>query len=242
MKMTSMLRYFIYSLISCLSLCMNLHAQEETTQTTDSLVVKQKYGLRVGVDASKIVRTFLETDYSAFELNADYRITNKLYVAGDVGTEERTTSTDYLNSTAKGSYLKVGFDYNMYNNWVGMENMVYSGLRFGLSNFDQTLNSYTIYDTNSPTWGETQVLEGETFSGLSAAWLELIFGFKAEIFNNLFVGINVQIKGRLSETQPDNFENIYIPGFGRTFDSGNFGVGFGYNISYLVPLFKKAKK
>jgi hypothetical protein len=242
MKMTSMLRYFIYSLICYLSLCMNLHAQEEDTQTPDSLVVKQKYGLRVGVDASKLARTFLETDYSGFELNADYRIAYKLYVAADLGIEERTSSTDYLNSTANGSYLKVGVDYNMYTNWAGMENMVYSGLRFGLSNFNQTLNSYTIYDTNNPTWGQTEVLEGKEFTGLSAAWLELVFGFKAEVFNNLFVGLNIQIKGRLSETQTDNFENIYIPGFGRTFDSGNFGVGFGYNISYLIPLLKKAKK
>ena len=120
--------------------------------------------------------------------------------------------------------------------------MVYSGLRFGISNFDQTLNSYTIYDTSSSTWGQTLISEGEKFKGLSATWLELVFGFKAEVLNNVFVGVNVQIKGRLSEVRPDNFENIYIPGFGRTFDSGNFGVGFGYNISYLVPLFKKAKK
>ena len=62
------------------------------------------------------------------------------------------------------------------------------------------------------------------------------------ILNNFFVGLNIQLKGRLSETQPDNFENIYIPGFGRTFDSGNFGFGFGYNVSYLIPLIKKAKK
>ena len=86
------------------------------------------------------------------------------------------------------------------------------------------------------------MLEGKDFKGLSSSWLELIFGFKAEILNNLFVGINVQLKGRLSEIQPDNFENIYIPGFGRTYDSGKFGVGFGYNISYLVPLIKKDKK
>ena len=241
MKMKSMLKYFI-SLIGCLSVCMSLHAQQDSIPTIDSLVVKEKYGLRVGVDLSKITRTLLETDYSAIELNADYRIADRLYIAGDLGNEERTTSTDYLNSTAKGSYLKIGVDYNMYDNWVGMENMVYFGLRFGLSNFDQTLNNYTIYDTSSATWGQTEVLEGEEFTGLSAAWLELIFGFKAEVLNNLFVGLNIQIKGRLSETQPDNFENIYIPGFGRTFDSGNFGVGFGYNISYLVPLFKKAKK
>ena len=241
MKMTSMLKYFI-SLVGCLSVCMSLQAQQDSIPSIDSLAVKQKYGLRVGIDASKIVRSFLETDYNAFEFNADYRLTNKLYAAGEFGTEERTTSTDYLNSTAKGSYLKVGVDFNMYNNWAGMENMVYSGLRFGLSKFNQTLNSYTIYDTNSATWGQTEVLEGENFKDLSASWLELVFGLKAEVLNNLFVGLNIQLKGRLSETQPDNFENIYIPGFGRTYDSGNFGVGFGYNISYLIPLIKKTKK
>jgi len=236
-----MLKYFI-SLVGCLSVCMSLQAQQDSIPSTDSLAVKQKYGLRVGIDASKIVRSFLETDYSAIELNADYRLTYRLYIAAEIGNEERTTSTDYLNSTANGTYLKAGVDYNMYNNWAGMENMVYSGFRLGISKFDQTLNSYTIYDTNSPTWGQTEVLEGKEFTGLSAAWLELVFGFKAEVFNNLFVGLNIQLKGRLSETQPDNFENIYIPGFGRTFDSGNFGVGFGYNISYLIPLLKKAKK
>ena len=38
----------------------------------------------------------------------------------------------------------------------------------------------------------------------------------------------------------NNFETIYIPGFGRTYDSGRFGMGFGYNISYLIPLYKKS--
>lgn len=241
MKMTSMLKYCI-SLIGCLSLCMSLHAQEDATTTTDSLVVKHKYGLRVGVDISKLVQTFLESDYSGLELNADYRLSDRIYVAGEIGNEEQTTSTDYLNSTAKGAYLKVGADYNMYNNWAGMENLVYSGIRFGISNFDQQLNSYTIYDVNNSTWGQTEVLEGENFKGLSATWIELVFGFKAEVLNNLFVGLNMQMKGRLSEKEPNNFENSYIPGFGRTFDSGNFGIGFGYNISYLIPLLKKAKK
>jgi hypothetical protein len=221
---------------------MSVYAQENSTKITDSLVVKHKYGIRVGVDISKLTRTFLESDYSGIELNADYRLTDRLYVAGEVGNEDHTTSNNYLNSTAKGTYLKVGVDYNMYNNWAGMENMVYSGVRLGISNFNQRLNNYTIYDVNNTTWGQTEIFDGKDFNGLNATWLELVFGFKAEIFNNLFMGLNVQIKRRLSEDQIDNFENLYIPGFGRTYDSGNFGVGWGYNISYLVPIFKKAKK
>ena len=53
--------------------------------------------------------------------------------------------------------------------------------------------------------------------------------------------MNVQLKGRITDTKPSNYENLYIPGFNRTFDSGTFGVGFGYNISYLIPIFKKEK-
>ena len=113
MKMTSMLKYCISCLIGCLSVCMNLYSQETDTTIADSLVVKHKYGLRVGIDASKLARTFLESDYSAFELNADYRLTYRLYAAGEIGNEEHTTSTDYLNSTAKGVYLKAGFDYSL---------------------------------------------------------------------------------------------------------------------------------
>ena len=120
-----------------------------------------------------------------------------------------------------------------------MENMIYSGLRLGYSTFSQTINNYTIFNTNQDWQPQTTVSTPEEFKGLSAIWVELIFGIKAEVLNNLYMGLNVQLKGRISETELDIFENIYIPGFGRTYDSGSFGIGFGYNVSYLIPLYKK---
>ena len=74
---------------------------------------------------------------------------------------------------------------------------------------------------------------------MAALWTELIIGIKAETLQNLYLGLNVQFKGLITEKESENFENIYIPGFNRTYDSGRFGVGFGYNISYLIPLYKK---
>jgi len=126
----------------------------------------------------------------------------------------------------------------MSKNWLGMENMIYAGFRVGAASFKQTFNSYTVYQTNQ-SWPPTTVNSGEEFNGLSAIWGELIIGIKAEVFNNVYVGLNAQLKGRITEKEPNNFENIFIPGFGRTYDSGSFGIGFGYNISYLIPLFKK---
>jgi len=238
MKMKSISKYFI-STLGCLSLLISLNAQEVETKASDSIMVQEKYGLRLGVDLSKVTRSFLETDYMGFEINGDYRLLKRLYVAGEIGSEKKTSNTNYLSSTAKGTYLKAGVDYNMYENWVGMENLIYSGLRFGFSNFTQTLNSYTIYDTNSLTWGQNEVVDTESFSGLTSGWIEILLGIKTEVLNNLFIGFNLQIKARLFESEPDNFENIYIPGFGRTYDSGKFGIGFGYNISYLIPLYKR---
>ncbi len=59
-----------------------------------------------------------------------------------------------------------------------------------------------------------------------------------ETFKNLFVGMNAQFKVLIYSKQPDNFRNIYIPGF-RAVSDNNLGFGFTYTISYLIPLFKK---
>ncbi len=218
-------------------------AQEEKKTVTDTLVYKQKYGLRLGADISKLGRTFFDDNYTGFEIMGDYRLTKKIYLAGEIGNEERTIENEVLNNTTKGSYFKGGIDLNFYKNWLDMENMIYVGFRAGASTFSQTLNSYRVYDVNHQYWNDDlfSVEEGEEFKGLTAIWAEIQIGIKAEMFNNFYAGINVQLKGLVTETAPDNFENLYIPGFNRTYDSGRFGVGFGFNLSYLVPIFKKDK-
>tara|TARA_R110002049_G_scaffold95532_2_gene234640 strand:+ start:995 stop:1738 length:744 start_codon:yes stop_codon:yes gene_type:complete len=217
-------------------------AQEEKKTIKDTLIYKQKYGLRLGADISKLARTYFDDDYSGFEIMGDYRLTKNIYIAGEIGNEERTLESDFLNNTTKGSYFKGGIDINLYKNWLDMENMIYAGFRVGASTFSHTLNNYTIYDVNNQYWGEQfTVAEGEEFDGLTALWAEFQIGLKAELFNNLFAGVNLQLKYLISETEPDNYENLYVPGYNRTFDSSSFGGGFAFNLSYLVPIFKKDK-
>ncbi len=218
-------------------------AQQQKKKTEkDTLIYKQKYGLRLGADISKLARTFFDDAYTGVEIMGDYRLTKRIYLAGEIGNEERTIENEVLNNTTKGSYFKGGIDLNFYKNWLDMENMIYVGFRGGASTFSQTLNSYDIYNINNQYWDEQfSVEEGTEFKGLTAIWGEILIGMKAEVFNNFYAGINAQLKGLITETAPNNFENLYIPGFNRTFDSGRFGVGFGFNLSYLVPIFKKDK-
>ncbi len=197
-----------------------------------------RYGLRVGVDLFKLTRAFYDPNYKGVEFTGDYRITKKYYLAAEIGNENKTTEDVRLSSTAKGTYIKAGFDYNAYENWLDMENIISIGMRYGASTFSQQLNSYKIYNPN-PYWGEVPVISaGAKFNGLTASWLEVVAGVKAKVINNVFVGFSLQMKMLISNKQPDNFENLYIPGFNRTYN-GNFGVGFNYSVSYLIPIYKK---
>jgi len=234
--------YFI-SLILFLLLGTSIQAQNDSITSTvnDSLKIKLKYGLRIGGDAGKLIRSFVDDNYSGFEVNADYRIKKALYIAGELGIEEKSTINDYLDVTTTGSYLKAGIDYNLYKNWLNMDNMIYTGFRVGASVFSQDINSLTVYNTDQYWGSQFTANDVQTFNDLSAFWIELIIGMKVELFNNLYLGLNLQLKGLISDDEPANFENIYIPGFHKTYDSSGIGVGYGYTISYLIPLYKKDK-
>ncbi|WP_299213041.1 DUF6048 family protein [uncultured Dokdonia sp.] len=218
----------------------SLCAQEdELTTAIDTTAQKSPYGLRVGIDLSKPIRSFLDDNYSGLEIVGDFRVSSNYYVAAELGNETRTVD-DFTNIdvTSKGSYIKAGFNYNAYNNWLGMNNLIYAGVRAGFSTFTQELNSYTI-STSNTFFEEDLRTDSREFNGLSTVWLEFQLGIQAELFSNLYLGINLQIKNRVTETEPDGFENVYIPGFGKTTDASKFGVGYGYTLSYLIPIFKK---
>lgn len=196
-----------------------------------------RYGIRVGVDLSRPARAFYDKDFKGIELVADYRLSKKVYAAAEVGTVDYRVEDDLIDFTTKGSYIKLGFDYNSYENWLDMENMIYTGIRYGFSSFSQNLNAYTVYDTND-YFPDVVVRPNQKFSGLSAHWVELIGGLKAELYDNLFLGVSVRLNILITDKKPENFDNLYIPGFNRTYD-GNFGVGFNYTLSYFIPLYKK---
>jgi hypothetical protein len=197
-----------------------------------------RYGLIVGVDVNKIARSIYDSNYKGIAFTGDYRLTKKYYLYGELGNENITVEDPQLNTTSKGSYIKVGFDYNGYTNWLDMENMITVGMRYGFSTFSETLNSYEIYNPH-PYFGQSpSISSGETYEGLTSSWAEVAAGVNVKVYNNIYVGFSLQLKMLITNTEPGNFENLYIPGFNRTYD-GNFGAGFNYTVSYFIPIYKK---
>jgi hypothetical protein len=229
MKMKHILK-FTFSLVVLFSIVGN--AQDSIQK------FPERYGLRIGVDLHRLSKSFYDKDYRGLEIVGDYRLTKKFYIAGELGNEEKTVDDDRLNFTTQGSYFKVGFDYNAFENWLDMENMIYAGMRVGFSSFDHQVNSYKIYENNGNYYGQTIIAPGEKFSGQTASWVEIVGGVKAELFNNLYMGFSVRLNYLISNKEPEGFANLYIPGFNRTYD-GKFGAGFNYTLSYFIPIYKK---
>lgn len=230
----------LFLFIGCKFLFAQNPTEEEIILESADTIYKEKYGLRVGIDISKLARTVLDEDYTGFMVEADLRIYDNYYLAAEIGNETLPFGEDYIKVSSSGSFVKIGANYNAYENWEGMQNIVFAGLRYGFSTFSQDIEEYQIYTTND-YFGDDIRFEGIETSGLTASWIELMAGFKVEVLKNLYLSANVQLKRRLSQTTPDGFDNLTIPGFGRTFDDSNFGIGYGYSISYLIPIFKKAK-
>ncbi len=198
----------------------------------------EKFGVRAGIDINKIVKSATDDDYKGLSISGDIRLKESFYVYSEIGNEEKQISSDYLNSSVKGTYLKFGVNFKM-NNDIRTQNIVYSGFNFGYSNFDQNISRYTIYNTNSTYWGESTINESKNLSNLNALWIELVFGLKTEILNNLFLGFELQLKNVIKQKNIQNISNLYIPGFNRTYDSSGLGAGFSYTVSYLIPIIKK---
>ena len=235
MKLLIMKQQLIFLFIISSFFVSQISAQEKK----DSIVVKQQYGLRIGADISKPAIAFFDNNFTGIELVADARVYKNYFAAVELGYENKTTNEEYLNFTSNGSYIKVGFNYNAYKNWAGMQNEIYVGFRYGLGFFTQTLNSYTPNIKGTFFIPETNEINSE-YSNLSAQWAALVFGLKVETFNNVYLGASVSFKRIMNTKEPENFKNLYIPGFNRVY-LNNMGFGFNYTISYLIPLIKKVK-
>lgn len=193
--------------------------------------------LRFGVDLYHLVRSQVDDDFSGFEVVADLKVYKDLYAAIELGVEDRTLQSEQINFSSSGSYQKIGINYNMYENWEGMNNQVYVGLRFANSVHEQKVNNYILYK-NNPLWPDVPIENGfaaTTYPNLNAQWLEFMAGMQVQLFKNIYLGFSLRLTRILSQKVPENFSNLNIPGFNKVTDENIFGLAYNYTLTYSIP-------
>ena len=203
----------------------------------DTIYIKNKYGIRVGIDLSKQIRMLTE-EYSGLSLYGDIKIKERLFIVAELGNDQKTIETENINSKLSGSYIKTGFNYNLYNNLPGLNNEIYVGLRYSQSLFKNELINYSVYNKDR-FWNDQRILEYKEFDNLKSSWIEFVVGFNSEIKNNLFMGLSLRLNRMLKQDIPENFTNLFIPGFNKVTENNNFGTGITYSIIYQIPIIKK---
>lgn len=231
---------FIISLIIPSSM---VFSQAES-ELNDSLTIKDKIlninKIRLGFDIFKPIKSSSDGDNLNYEIVGDLQITENLYLAAEYGLTDRLIEDENINFNSNGSFLRFGFDYNMFKNWVGMDNSIFLGLRYGSSNFSNKIESYNV--RNSDAYFSNFVdnnYQTIDHSNLTGNWLEIVAGVKVETFNNVYLGFSLRLNKLLSTQKPENFDNLYIPGFNKVTDDNTFGSGFNYTLTYSIPLRKK---
>ena len=222
----------------------------------DSLTIEKNkdfkvFSLRLGIDLFKPIKTNLDENFRGLEIVGDLKINRRIFIAAELGSEKKTQQTEQLNFTTKGSYIKLGIDYNFFNNWKGMDNSLFVGLRNSNSIHSQRVNEYILYENYSAanfqnTYFERAIIREGGLIGerekLNSNWIEVVFGTKVEVLNNFYIGASIRLHRLLNNSQPDNFGNLYAPGFNKIVDDNRFGASFNYTVNYRFPLsFKKNK-
>ena len=233
----------IYLFIISICLSTNMLIGQTESYSNDTLIKKDKLlninKIRLGIDLLKPILSS-EGDNLNYEIVGDLQLTENIYLAGEYGLVDKVIEDENINFNSTGSFLRIGFDYNMFENWIGMDNSIYVGLRYGTSSFSSKILDYNVrnkdsYFSNLVT-NEFQTIE---YSNLSGNWIELLLGIKVETFKNVYLGLSLRLNKLLSDKKPDNFGNLFIPGFNKVTDDNTFGSGFNYTLTYSIPLRKK---
>ena len=227
-----MLKYFISTLVSLSCIAIETNA----TVSNDSL---KKFGIRIGTDLQKIIRSASSQEYNGISLNADIRFKESIFMFSEIGNEKKIVEYSSIDSEISGNYIKLGLQFKLNKDIIGLRNLIYSSFGLGISSFNQTILRYNIYNIYSDLWGEFTNTDAINLENLNANWIEIGFGVKTEILNNLFLGIELQLKNLIYQKNKNDIANFYIPGFNRTYESSNFGTGFNYSLTYLIPIIKK---
>jgi hypothetical protein len=198
---------------------MSVTAAAQVKQKSDSVREKTKWtAIRVGADIINPIKTFASTDFSGWEVNADFEL-NNYYPVVEIGSWSRDVSLENGQYTNSGNYWRVGVDVNVLKK-DPVKNMFFFGIRYGRSAYDEKLNYTIITNEFDP---EDQELENR---GLASGWAELVTGLRVKVAGGFWMGYTGRLKFAPGIQESQRLQTYDIPGYGLTFKQPWWGFNY----------------
>lgn len=219
----------IYILLFIFSICTVTTINAKPKETI--VPPKRTTFLRLGIDPTRNLQTYLQgADRSGFEIVADYELKDNFLPTVETGYYSWASNNELMEYNSKGTFLRLGFDYNFLSYLSEIDRDIYFiGARYGITVFNQETPRVNI----SNYWGDNHLSFGS--ETVRAHWLEITFGAKVELFNNIFLGWTGRVKKRIS-TSDTEIKPYFIPGYGKT--KKNTAADLNIYLLYALPLKK----
>lgn len=199
-------------------------------QDTIRYPINPMKGVRIGIDVAKLALPLMYSgDRYGFEATVDVHIKKNFFATVEGGWLEANINKEEYRYHSSGYYGKLGADYNVLKSRVPNSNDIfYVGARYAFSMFsfecdDVTIPGYYWPDATGQSIPKTD---------LSAQWLELLMGVKAEVLKNFYIGLTLRGKFLLATPKDDYSAAYQIPGYGD--GTKRFVGGLNYYISYNI--------
>lgn len=188
-------------------------------------------GVRLGFDAISPIRTFTDSRFLGYEVNADIDF-SRYYLALELGHWERDLKTDLEEYINGGNYFRVGVDVNFLKK-DPEKNMFFIGGRYGHGKFSEELT----ITSEDDVWGSST--DSYRNTDVKANWFELTTGLKVRMFKFFWMGYTARYKFALNTDAPRGFIPHDVPGYGKTYKDNTWG--FNYYLMFRIPLPSKER-
>lgn len=191
------------------------------------------FGPRFGIDLARFAYYFAEPAVTGAEVSMDFEVYKNIYPVVELGYSSMTDENDLFMYASQGAYSRIGMDYNLFPmKDRSVHHSITVGFRYGVSPFTHRTENMLI---RSDYWGDLILDSYE--NSLTAHWVEIVGGMKAEVAPNLFLGWLLRYKLLLNADMDPLVVPEMIPGYGS--GSNNRAFSLSYSIFYKIPLFKK---
>jgi len=184
-------------------------------------------GIRLSVNLGKPAGYLLEPKQGGWELALDAEIKDGWFVVAEGGRSEMKLEKYNFNILSSGTFLRLGIDRNFLQRAYNENEIIYGGLRLAGSRFTQEARDVTV-----PNGYWEDLSTSVPPHQVSAVWIEITAGIRAELFRNVFIGWSIQSRMFLN-TGEAAFAPYYVPGYGTT--KKNTSLGIQYVIAYRIP-------
>lgn len=204
--------------------------KKNVKQINPTDTIPYKYGLRIGIDVAGPISMLVNGNKKLFKGNFDARVYKEYFVSGEFGYEDFKYISENISYTTSGSFFMIGGDYNMLGYTPGRNDLLAFGARYGVSLLNQTVDEYKI---QNGYWNDDPYIGNIDEQKANAHWLNVRLGLKVEVLHNFYLGASAGVNFLLYSSNLENFNNLYIPGFGE--NKNNKSFIFNYTLMYLIP-------